>query len=181
MLVLRLVVAAEELLVERLVRVFWSTVPAERAVEEPELRLVVAAEELPEERLVVLLPVERLVELVLREVRSFCAKEERLAEDPVLRLTDGLEDRLVETLAERLLEPPEERLTEGPEEREVDTEPDERLIEEDPRVVVWEEDDRDAAEDPPERRDWATASGAAIITKVMSIAAKVLIILFMAL
>ena len=189
---LRLVVAAEELPVERLVRLFWSTVPAERAVEEPVLRLVVAAEELPEERLVVavevlpeerlvvLLPVERLVELVLREVRSFCAKEERLAEDPVLRLTDGLEDRLVETLAERLLEPPEERLTEGPEEREVDTEPDERLIEEDPRVVVWEEDDR-AAEDPPERRDWATASGAAIITKVMSIAAKVLIILFMAL
>ncbi len=171
--VLRLVVAAELLLVERLVRVFWSTVPAERAVEEPVLRLVVAVEELPEERLVVLLPVERLEELVLREVRSFCAKEERLEEDPVLRL--------IEVLAERLLEPPVERLTEGAEEREVDTEPDERLIEEDPRVVVWEEDDRDAAEDPPERRDWATASGAAIITKVMSIAAKVLIILFMAL
>ena len=150
-------------------------------MELPEERLVVAAEELPEERLVVLLPVERLVEPVLREVRSFCAKAERAEEDPVLRLTDGLEDRLVETLAERLLEPPVERLTEGPEEREVDTEPDERLIEEDPRVVVWEEDDRDAAEDPPERRDWATASGAAIITKVMSIAAKVLIILFMAL
>ena len=149
---LRLVVAAEELPVER---------------------LVVAVEELPEERLVVLLLVERLLEPVLREVRSFCAKEERLAEDPVLRL--------IEVLAERLLEPPVERLTEGAEEREVDTEPDERLIEEDPRVVVWEEDDRDAAEDPPERRDWATASGAAIITKVMSIAAKVLIILFMAL
>ncbi|MBR4688763.1 MAG: hypothetical protein IKP01_10630, partial [Bacteroidales bacterium] len=150
-----------------------STVPAERAVEEPVLRLVVAVEVLPEERLVVLLPVERLEELVLREVRSFCAKEERLEEAPVLRL--------IEVLAERLLEPPVERLTEGAEEREVDTEPDERLIEEDPRVVVWEEDDRDAAEDPPERRDWATASGAAIITKVMSIAAKVLIILFMAL
>lgn len=158
--------------------------PAERAVEEPVLRLVVAVEELPEERLVVavevlpeerlvVLPVERLEELVLREVRSFCAKEERLEEDPVLRL--------IEVLAERLLEPPVERLTEGPEEREVDIEPDERLIEEDPRVVDWEEDDRDAAEDPPERRDWATASGAAIITKVMSIAAKVLIILFMAL
>ena len=70
--------------------------PAERAVEEPVLRLVVAVEELPEERLVVavevlpeerlvvLLPVERLEELVLREVRSFCAKEERLEEDPVL-------------------------------------------------------------------------------------------------
>ena len=81
--VLRLVVA-EELPVDRLVRVFWSTVPAERAVEEPVLRLVVAVEVLPEERLVVLLPVERLEELVLREVRSFCAKEERLEEDPVL-------------------------------------------------------------------------------------------------
>lgn len=149
----------------RLVRLFWSTVPAERVVEELVLRLVVAVEELPEERLVVLLPVERLAEPVLREVRSFCAKEERAEEDPVLRLTEALAERLVE----------------GAEEREVDTEPDERLIEEDPRVVVWEEDDRDAAEDPPERRDWATASGAAIITKVMSIAAKVLIILFMAL
>ena len=62
--VLRLVVAAEELPVDRLVRVFWSTVPAERAVEEPVLRLVVAAEELPVERLVVAaeeLPVDRLV------------------------------------------------------------------------------------------------------------------------
>ena len=177
---LRLVVAAEELLVERLVRVFWSTVPAERALEELELRLVEAEEVLPEERLVVLLPVERL-ELVLREVRSFCAKEERLEEDPVLRLTEGLEDRLVDALEDRLVDTLAERLLEPPEEREVDTEPDERLIEEDPRVVVWEEDDRDAAEDPPERRDWATASGAAIITTVMSIAAKVLIILFMAL
>ena len=174
--------------------------PAEREVEElvlrlvvalevlPVERLVVAAEELPEERLVVLPLVERLLEPVLR-VRSFCAKEERLAEDPLLWLTEGLEERLLETLAERLVEGAEERLVdmlaerllEPPEEREVDTEPDERLIEEDPRVVVWEEDDRDAAEDPPERRDWATASGAAIITKVMSIAAKVLIILFMAL
>ena len=190
-----------ELPADRLVRLFWSTVPAERVVEElvlrlvvaveelPEERLVVAAEELPEERLVVLLPVERLAEPVLREVLSFCAKEERAEEDPVLRLTEalaerlveGAEERLIDVLAERLPEPPVERLTEGPEEREVDTEPDERLIEEDPRVVVWEEDDRDAAEDPPERRDWATASGAAIITKVMSIAAKVLIILFMAL
>ena len=190
---LRLVVVAEELLELRLVRSFWSTVPAERAVEEPVLRLVrvfwstvpaervvdelvlrlvVALVLLPEERLVVVL-LERLLEPVLRLVRSFCAKEERLEEEPVLRLTDGLEDRLVDTLAERLLELPEER--------EVDTEPDERLIEEDPRVVVWEEDDREAAEDPPERRDWATASGAAIITKVMSTAAKVLIILFMAL
>ena len=197
--VLRLVLALE-LPVDRLERVFWSTLPAEREVEEPVLRLVVAlevlpverlvvaAEELPEERLVVLPLVERLLEPVLR-VRSFCAKEERLAEDPVLRLIEGLVERLLETLAERLVEGAEERLIdmlaerllEPPEEREVDTEPDERLIEEDPRVVVWEEDDRDAAEDPPERRDWATASGAAIITKVMSIAAKVLIILFMAL
>jgi hypothetical protein len=178
---LRLVVAAEELLVERLVRLSWLTVPAERAVEEPVLRLVVAEEVLPEERLVVLLPVERLLEPVLREVRSFCAKEERLEEDPELRLMEGLEDRLADALEDRLVDTLAERLLEPPEEREVETEPDERLIEEDPRVVVWEEDDRDAAEDPPERRDWATASGAAIITKVMSIAAKVLIILFMAL
>ena len=165
---LRLVVAAEELLVERLVRLSWLTVPAEREEEEPVLRLVVAEEVLPEERLVVLLPVERLVVplwlLELRLVRSFCAKEERLEE----------------ALAERLVDAPEERLTEAPEEREGATEPDERLIEEDPRVVVWEEDDR-AAEDPPERRDWASASGAATITKVRAIAAKMLIILFMAL
>ena len=50
--VLRLVVAEEELLVERLVRVFWSPRPAERAVEELVLRLVVAAEELLVDRLV---------------------------------------------------------------------------------------------------------------------------------
>ena len=137
----------------RLVRSLWLTVPAERVVVEPALRLVVAEEELPAERLVVLLPVERLVDPVLRLVRSFCAKEERL----------------------------EEALAEGAAERPEDIEPDERLlIEEEPRVVVWEEDDR-AAEDPPERRDWASASGAATITKVRAIAAKVLIILFMAL
>ena len=177
---LRLVVAAEELLVERLVRLSWLTVPAERAVEEPVLRLVVAEEVLPEERLVVLLPVERLLEPVLREVRSFCAKEEWLEEDPELRLTEGLEDRLADALEDRLVDTLAERLLEPPEEREVETEPDERLIEEDPRVVVWEEDDR-AAEDPPERRDWASASGAATITKVRAIAAKMLIILFMAL
>ena len=139
----------------------------------PVLRLVVAEEVLPLERLVVLLPVERLVEPVLREVRSFCAKAERLEEAPMERLTEALPERLAETLAERLAEAPEERVGE--------TEPDERLIEEDPRVVVWEEDDRVAAEDPPERRDWASASGAAIITKVTRNAAKVLIILFMAL
>ncbi len=46
------------------VRVFWSTVPAERVVE------------LPVERLTV--PVERDVLPVLRVVRSVCAKEERL-------------------------------------------------------------------------------------------------------
>jgi hypothetical protein len=152
-------------------------------------RLVVAEEELPLERLVVLLPVERLAVPVLREVRSFCAKAERLEEAPMERLIVALPERLEEAPVERLIEaPPErldetpaERLAEAPEEREGETEPDERLIEEDPRVVVWEEDDRVAAEDPPERRDWASASGAAIITKVTRSAAKVLIILFMAL
>ena len=49
--VLRLVLALE-LPVDRLERVFWSTLLAERVVEEPVLRLVVAAEELPVERLV---------------------------------------------------------------------------------------------------------------------------------
>ena len=181
---LRLVVAEEVLPVERLVvplwvevlrlvRSFWVAVPAERVAAEelPELRLVVAEEELPLERLVVL-PEERLVLplwlLVPREVRSFCAKEERLE--------DALAERLIEALEERFVE----ALIEAPEERLGATEPDERLIEEDPRVVVWEEDDR-AAEDPPERRDWASASGAATITKVRAIAAKMLIILFMAL
>ena len=147
--------------------------PEERTVLLPVERLVVAEEELPLERLVVLLPVERLAVPVLREVRSFCAKAERLEEAPMERLIEAPPERLDETLAERLAE--------APEEREGETEPDERLIEEDPRVVVWEEDDRVAAEDPPERRDWASASGAAIITKVTRSAAKVLIILFMAL
>ena len=59
---LRLVVAELLLPVERLVRVFWSTVPAERVVELPvvaELREVV---ELPVPRWVEeLLPVERVV------------------------------------------------------------------------------------------------------------------------
>ena len=45
----RLVVLPEVL---RLVRVFWSALPAERAVVEPVLRLVVAAEELLVDRLV---------------------------------------------------------------------------------------------------------------------------------
>ena len=186
--VLRLVVAEVELPLERLVVPLWVEVPrlvrsvwtvglAERvAVEElPVLRLVVAEVELPLERLVVPLLVERLpvLEPVLR-VRSFCAKEERLADAPA--------EWLIELPVERLMEGLEERVApiEAPEEREGATEPDERLIEEDPRVVVWEEDDR-AAEDPPERRDWASASGAATITKVRAIAAKVLIILFMAL
>ena len=65
-LVLRLVVAAEELPVDRLVRVFWSTVPAEREVVEPVVLRLVVAVELPVERLVcaeVELPVERLVRL----------------------------------------------------------------------------------------------------------------------
>ena len=185
---LRLVVAAllplERLVVPlwvevlRLVRSFWTAVPAERVaeLELPALRLVVAEEVLPLERLVVALPEERLVVPfwlpALRLVRSFCAKAERLEE--------ALAERLMEAFEERPADAPEERLTEAPEEREGATEPDERLIEEDPRVVVWEEDDR-AAEDPPERRDWASASGAATITKVRAIAAKVLIILFMAL
>ena len=49
----------------RLVRVFWSTLPAERlvVVEEPVLRLVCAEEVLPVERLVEL-PVERFVRSV---------------------------------------------------------------------------------------------------------------------
>ena len=195
---LRLVVAEdvlpEERLVvlpvERLVRSFWVTVPAERVEEEPVLRLVVAEDVLPEERLVVL-PVERLV-LVEdpRLVRSFCAKEERLEVALTERLAEGAAERvLIVAPAERvlaeaereLIAAPDERLAEtAPEDRLVETEPDERLIEEDPRVVVWEEDDR-AAEDPPERRDWASASGAATITKVRRTAAKVLIILFMAL
>ena len=188
--VLRLVVAEVELPLERLVvpfwvavlrlvRSFWPEVPAERVVEAelPALRLVVAEVELPLERLVeVLLPEERLVVplwlLELRLVRSFCAKAERLEE--------ALTERFTEALEERPIDAPEERLIEAPAEREGVAEPDERLIEEDPRVVVWEEDDR-AAEDPPERRDWASASGAATITKVMRSAAKVLIILFMAL
>ena len=46
----RLVVLPEVL---RLVRVFWSALPAERAVVEPVLRLVVAEVLLPVERLVV--------------------------------------------------------------------------------------------------------------------------------
>ena len=147
--------------------------PADRVVLEPVLRLVVAEEVLPVLRLVVLLPVERLVVVEdSRLVRSFCAKEERLGA--------VLTERLAEGAAERVLVEAERELIAAPEERLVETEPDERLIEEDPRVVVWEEDDR-AAEDPPERRDWASASGAATITKVRRTAAKVLIILFMAL
>ena len=71
-LVLRLVVVEEVLRLvlalerpgDRLERVAWSTLLAERVVEEPVLRLVVAAEELPVERLVDAeeeLPVDRLV------------------------------------------------------------------------------------------------------------------------
>ena len=60
-------VVAVLLPVVRLVRLFWSTVPAEREVVEPEvvLRLVVTEELLPLERLVVPLwvPVLRLVRL----------------------------------------------------------------------------------------------------------------------
>ena len=151
--------------VERRVWSFWFTVPAERGVVEPVLRLVCAEEVLPAERLVVALPVLRLVEPVLRFVRSFCAKEERPAE----------------ALAERLAVAPVERPIEAPEEREGAIEPVDRLAEEDPRVVVWEEDDRDAVWEPPERRAWAFASGAAIIAMATTRAAMELIILFMAL
>ena len=75
----RLVVLPEVL---RLVRAFWSALPAERAVVEPVLRLVVAE---------VLLPVDRLVVAELEElrlVRSFwvAVPEERLVVEPVLRL-----------------------------------------------------------------------------------------------
>ena len=65
-----------------------------------------------------------------------------------------------------------------------DAEPEERLVltEEDPRLVVCEEDDREVVAEPPEeRRDWAEAPGAAIIAMTMLNAAKVLIILLMAL
>ena len=126
------------------------------------LRLVCAEEVLPVERLVVLL--ERLVVplWLLEEPRVvFCAMElaERDTEAPLDRLG------LVEIWAERLaVEPPD------------------RLMEEEPREVVCEEDDRVAVEAPPEeRRDWAFASGAAIIAIVMKRAATVLIILLMAL
>ena len=130
--------------------------PVEREVEEPVERLVLAELEDP------------------RLVRSFCAKEERLAEDPAERFTDALEDREAEGLLDRLEleEIWAERLAE---------EPPDRLMEEEPREVVCEEDDRDAVEEPPERRDWASASGAAIIAIVMKRAATVLIILLMAL
>ena len=98
-------------------------------MEEPALRLVVAAEELPVLRLVCaeeVLPLERLVEPLWllelpRLVRVFCARElaERVAEAPLDRLG------LVEIWAERLaVEPPD------------------RLMEEEPREVVCEEDDR---------------------------------------
>ena len=157
----------------RLVRVFWSTVPAERVVEEPVLRLVVAVPEV----------LRLVVEPVLRLVRVFWSTvpAERVVEEPVLRLVVAVPEelRLVRSFWRIALA---ERLGAALEERVEDTEePDERLTEEDPRVVVWEEDDRVAVEDPPERRDWASASGAAIITKVTRSAAKVLIILFMAL
>ena len=98
----RLVVLPEVL---RLVRAFWSALPAERAVLEPVLRLVVAA----------LFPVERLVVAELEElrlVRSFwvAVPAERLVVEPVLRLVvaeDVLpEERLVVLLpVERLVLP----------------------------------------------------------------------------
>ena len=146
-------------------------------MEEPVERLVVAAEELPVLRLVCaeeVLPLERLLELLLErlvlplwlleELRVvFCAMElaERDAEAPLVRLG------LLEILAERLA---------------VEEPPDRLLMEEEPREVVCEEDDRVAVDaSREERRDWASASGAAIIAVAMKRAATVLIILLMAL
>ena len=94
---LRLVVAvpvAEEP-ADRVVRVFWSTLPAERVVEEPVERLVVAELELPVERLVVAeleLPVDRVVRVFWLAVPA-----ERVLEEPEERLTEELlpEERLV--------------------------------------------------------------------------------------
>ena len=127
--------------------------------------MVTAEEDLPAERLAEL-PAERLTEplwllALARLVRVFWAMElaEREAEGPPDRLG------LVEIWAERLaVEPPD------------------RLMEEEPREVVCEEDDRVAVEAPPEeRRDWAFAPGAAIIAIAVKRAATVLIILLMAL
>jgi hypothetical protein len=119
-----------------------------------ELRLVVAVPVLRlEEEL--LLPELRLTEEpeeLLREVRSFCTD--------AVRLCDAAEEGRLE---------------------ELDTAPEDRLEEEDPRVVVCEEDDRDEPADPPEeRRVWAKASGAATIAMARNRAAAVLIILLMA-
>ena len=130
---LRLVVAvpvAEEP-ADRVVRVFWSTLPVERVVEEPVERLVVAVPRLVAE---LELPVERLVRVFWSTLPA-----ERVVEEPVERLTEEellpverlvvaeLElpvDRVVRVFwlavpAERVLEEPEERLTEEllPEER----------------------------------------------------------------
>ena len=99
---------------------------------------------------------------------------------PELRLTEEPEEllrvRSVCTDAVRLCDAAEEGRLE-----ELDTEPEDRLEEEDPRVVVCEEDDRDVLEElPEERRFCAIASGAAIIAMARNRAAAVLIILLMA-
>ena len=127
---LRLVVAvpvAEEP-ADRVVRVFWSTLPVERAVEEPVERLVVAVPRLVAE---LELPVERLVRVFWSTLPA-----ERVVEEPVERLTEEEllpVERLVVAELElpvekpsgtfewktQVLEEPEERLTEEllPEER----------------------------------------------------------------
>ena len=119
---LRLVVAvpvAEEP-ADRVVRVFWSTLPVERTVEEPVERLVVAVPRLVAE---LELPVERLVRVFWSTLPA-----ERVVEEPVERLVIAELELPVERLvrvfwlavpAERVLEEPEERLTEEllPEER----------------------------------------------------------------
>ena len=99
---LRLVVAVPVLEpVDRLVRVFWSTLPAERVVEEPVERLVVAVPVLPVERLVVceLEPEERLV-----RVFWLIAPAERVEEELAERLMEALvpEERVGAAVAEAL-------------------------------------------------------------------------------
>ena len=104
---LRLVVAVAvpEEPVERVVRVFWSTLPAERVVEEPVERLVVAVPVLPVLRLVVC-ELELLEEPVERLVRVFwlTAPAERVEEELAERLMEALvpEERVGAAVAEAL-------------------------------------------------------------------------------
>ena len=81
---LRLVVAVPVLAepADRVVRVFWSTVPVERVVEVPVERLVVAVPRLVAE---LELPVERLVRVFWSTLPA-----ERVVEEPEERLTEEL-------------------------------------------------------------------------------------------